>query len=180
MGGCPDLDGDGVRDCLESLIRNGDFATGIAGWMPELGTTASFSSSDGEGDPQSGSLLVTNTNHSDVTSGLTMAGAASCLPGARASSYGVWLQVALDPVPDGQAQAGITFTYYPTTDCSGAPNGISPTNLVDQSVSGWSVAQESVLPPSGTQSFLARLVVVKPFSQAMASARFDNLLIRAN
>lgn len=177
--GCPDLDGNGVRDCLESLVPNADFAAGIGTWLPEAGITQSFSSSDGKGDPRSGSLTITNPTQSSMTSGLTMAGTTLCLADAAASAYDVYLEVAVGPASDGVAQGGITFGFYPTSDCSGAASGMAPTTLLDQTVTGWRLVQEIVRPGQGTRSLLVRLVVVKPFDEASAGASFDNLLVRA-
>jgi len=177
--GCPDLDGNGVRDCLESLIPGADFASGVAGWTPEVGITQSFSSGDGKGDPHSGSLSITNPLQSAMTSGLTMAGSTFCLANATASSYDVYLEVSVGPASDGVVQAGITFGFYDAADCSGMPSGMAPTTLLDQTLTGWRLVQEIIHPGQGTRSLLVRLVVVKPFDEASAAASFDNLLVRA-
>jgi len=178
-GDCPDLDGNGVRDCAESMLPNAAFTTGIAGWTPEVGITQSFSSSDGKGDPRSGSLAITNPVQSATASGLTMAGTTLCLPDATASAYDVYLQVSVGPASDGIAQGGITFGFYATADCEGTPVGMAPTTLLDQTVAGWRLVQEIIHPVAGTRSMLVRLVVVKPFDELTAAASFDNLLVRA-
>jgi len=177
--GCPDLDGNGVRDCLESLIPNADFAAGIGGWTSETGITQSFSSSDGKGDPRSGSLVLTNPIQSTMATGLTMAGVTYCLRDATASSYDVYLEVAVGPASDGVVQAGITFGFYDAADCSGMPSGMAPTTLLDQTLTGWRLVQEIIRPGQGTHSLLVRLVVVKPFDETSAGASFDNVLVRA-
>jgi|GEM_PF-6876997 len=177
--GCPDLDGNGIADCLESLIPNADFAAGIGGWTSEAGITQSFSSSDGKGDLRSGSLVLTNSIQSTMATGLTMAGATHCLPNATASSYDVYLQVAVGPASDGVVQAGITFGFHDAADCSGTPSGMAPTTLLDQTLPGWRLVQEIIHPGQGTHSLLVRLVVVKPFEEASAGASFDNVLLRA-
>lgn len=177
--GCPDLDGNGVRDCLESLVPNSDFAAGVGEWAPEAGITQSFSSSDGKGDPRSGALSITNPIQSSTASGLTMAGTTLCLPDAAASAYDVYLEVSVGPASDGVVQGGITFGFYPTADCSGAASAMAPTTLLDQTVTGWRLVQEIIRPGQGTHSLLVRLVVVKPFDEASAGASFDNLLVRA-
>ena len=178
--GCPDLDGNGIRDCVESLVPNADFASGIAGWTPETGITQSFSSSDGKGDPHSGSLAITNPIQSQMASGLTMAGSSLCLPNTTASAYDVYLQVSVGPASDGVAQGGITFNFYPTADCSGDPSGMAPTTLLDQTISGWRLVQEIIRPGQGTHSLSMRLVVVKPFDELSAQVGFDNLLVRVH
>jgi hypothetical protein len=177
--GCPDLDGNGVRDCLESLVPNADFAAGLAGWTAEPGITQSFSSSDGKGDPRSGALAITNPNRSPMTPGLTMAGSALCLPDTSAAAYDVYLEVAVGPASDGVVQGGITFAFHDSADCSGAPSGMAPATLLDQTLTGWRLVQEIIRPGQGTRSLLVRLVVVKPFDEASAGASFDNILIRA-
>lgn len=177
--GCPDLDGNGVRDCLESLVPDADFAASLGGWTPETGITQSFSSSDGKGDAHSGSLVITYPIQVTTGAGLTMAGSTLCLPNAAASSYDVYLEVAVGPASDGIAQAGISFGFYDAADCSGTPNGMAPATLLDQTVPGWRLVQEIIHPGQRTHSLLVRLVVVKPFDEASAGASFDNLLVRA-
>ncbi len=179
-GQCPDLDGNGVMDCLESLVPNPGFNTGIAGWASELGMTQAFEpSSDGEGNPASGSLAVTNTVQSSTAPGSTMGGSSQCFPATGAASYDLYLETAVTPQADGFVQAGAAVAFYETADCSGPALDRSVPDLVDQSVTGWQVLYNIVRAPQRTASFLVRLVVVKPFAAAASRALFDNILLEA-
>ena len=175
---CPDLDGDAIPDCQESLVPNADFATGISGWKPEVGVYASFSTSaDAEGNPQSGSLVVNNTAQADPTSGLTMKGVSMCLSNTTATAYQLYLEVNPAASADGFAQAGVAVAFFPSTDCSGPQGGMAPSTLLDGSAGGWRVLQQIVQPVGGTNSLLVRLVIGKLTATAVQGS-FDNLLIR--
>jgi hypothetical protein len=179
---CPDLDGNGVLDCFESLVTNPDFRTGIAGWTSELGMTQSFRSSDGAGDgagnPASGSLSVTNPIQSDAASGLTMGGSNQCLPASGPPSYDLYLEVAVPGGADSFVEAGDAVAFFPTSDCTGPAIDSAPPTLVDQTVTGWQVLHDIIRPSPGTVSLLVRLVVAKPFTQAASQAQFDNILFK--
>jgi hypothetical protein len=58
-----DADGNGVPDCQENLVLNGQFAKDLAGWRPEFlvkEATLEWSPMDAAGDSDSGSIKVSN------------------------------------------------------------------------------------------------------------------------
>jgi hypothetical protein len=175
---CPDLDGNGILDCKESLVTNPDFKVGLAGWTPELNMTQEFSSTDGDGNPASGSIAVTNASRSDTTVGSTIGGSEMCLLAAELTSYSLYMQTFFAPGSSGLASAGAAFRFFATADCSGAINGTFMPPLADSNPSGWRVLQSSIPTPGSTRSMSIRVVVLKPFNQAPAQALFDNILIK--
>jgi hypothetical protein len=175
---CPDLDGNVVLDCKESLIINPDFKTGLDGWTAELNMTQSFASIDGNGNPSSGSIAVTNASQSDTALGSVMGGSKQCVPTAGLTGYDLYLETLFVPSLDGFTSSGAAFEFYSTMDCSGAANGSFMPPLADSNLSGWRILQGIVSTPGNTRSMLVRLVVLKPFKQAPTQALFDNILLK--
>jgi hypothetical protein len=176
---CPDLDGNGVLDCKESLLINPAFRADIAGWTEELETKQAFLSGDATNNPKSGSLAVTNARQSDTAAGLTMAGSTQCVPTMGVAGLDYLLQTLVSARPGDSVSSGIEFHFYPSTDCSGPLTGVFSPALVDATSTDWQLLQGIVAPAPGTRSLNLRLVVVKPFKQQLAQAAFDNILLRA-
>ncbi len=175
---CPDLDGNGILDCKESLVTNPDFKAGLVGWTPELNMAQGFSSTDGDGNPASGSIAVTNASQSDATFGSTIGGSEMCLPAGELTRYRLYVQTFFAPGASGLASAGAAFRFFATEDCSGLPNGAFMPPLAQSNPSGWRTLQSSVPTPGNTRSMAMRLVVLKPFSLPPAQAQFDNILLK--
>ncbi len=176
---CPDLDGDGVPDCTQTLVQNPGFDSATTGWKAEPATTASWTSQDGNGKASSGAIAVVNsdTNPADAPYGATTGGAFQCLTVTPGSCYQVDAQVS---IPSGQASvaAGFVIDEHTTGDCSQPPftSFVSPQI---SSIGAWqTVSGTTTQVPLGVASAAVRLVAVKPMAQASAEALFDNVLIR--
>jgi hypothetical protein len=174
-GECPDLDDNGVLDCRESLVKNGDFATGLAGWAAEPNATAAFDGTDdGDGVRTSGALAVTNTAMGESVNAF-MVGARQCV-NAGGGTYQLFGQVKLQEA--GAATAGINVQFFNAADCGGAVSGVYSSSLYDSAPQWRTIAAQMPVPPS-VRSMAVRLVVVKPYRQAPVKALFDNVLLRA-
>jgi hypothetical protein len=176
---CPDLDGNGVADCRETLVQNPGLDSATTGWTAEPSTTASWTSQDGGKNASSGAVAVVNndTNPADAPYGTTTAGAFQCLAVTPGSCYQVDAQTS---IPSGQASvaAGFVLDEHTTGDCSQAP----VTSFLSPQLSGtggWqTIAGTTTRIPLGIGSVAVRLVAVKPVAQASAEALFDNVLVR--
>jgi hypothetical protein len=177
---CPDLDGDGVPDCKQTLAQNPGFDSATTGWTAEPATTGSWTSRDGSGNAGSGAIDVVNkdTDPAHAPFGTTAAGAYQCLPVTMGACYHVAAQTW---IPSGQASlaAGFVLDEHTTADCSQAA-AASYTSSQVSSVGAWkTVSGTTTQVPLGVASLALRLVAFKPVAQATAEALFDNVLIRA-
>lgn len=174
-GMCPDSDKNGVTDCAENLVKNGDLSVDLTGWIAQPYTTQDFILEDALGDPQSGSIAVTSTNMIDMD-GLSMVGPRQCVATA-ASAFDVRAQVFVRSIL-ATAQAAVNVPFFATADCSGS----QITSYTSPLVSGqgaWQLTKGTMTAPAGSKSMSVRLVVIKPFKQPALKVLFDNVLLRA-
>jgi hypothetical protein len=176
---CPDLDGDGVADCHQTLVQNPGFDSATTGWTAEAAGSGGWTSVDGGGSPGSGAIAVVNndTNANDAPYGTTTVGAFQCLTVTIGSCYQVDVQTS---IPSGQASvaAGFVIDEHTTGDCSQSPatSFVSPQA---STVGAWqTISGTTTRIPLGIGSVAVRLVAVKPVAQATAEALFDNVLVR--
>jgi hypothetical protein len=160
-----------------SLLRNGGFdtATDLRGWKPELLATAVWDGRDAAGNPASGSLAVTNGNTAEAV-GSSEAGARRCLivPGGE---YRIGADVL---IAEGRSDglAGLSFSFFPSTNCAGAASG-PPTESLIGGAGAWMRVQVAAAPPPGANSMLVRGVALKPFRQPALTVLFDNVIVQA-
>jgi hypothetical protein len=176
---CPDLDHDGVRDCIQTLAANAGFDRSAAEWTPELDTTATWTSPDGVGNPQSGSLEVDNVDvSSGDVNGLVTAGAFQCIPVTAGSRYEVAVQAYLAS-GQGAGWAGFVVRFYFAGDCTGPTTGFDFLSGQGTTLDSWqTIAGTTMQVPLGITSIAVRLVAVKPIAQPSLSVSFDNILVR--
>jgi hypothetical protein len=171
----PDLDGNGMLDCRETMTANADFARDGAGWDAEVGATLAWDARDAEAHAGSGSLAVTNTASSNVASS-SMAGGRRCLPVAGGTVYRLLAQVMM-PAGQPSATAGLAAAFHASADCSGPLLAAVPLPLASK-LDVWSLLTADAQAPAVARSLQVRLVVVKPFTQPAVRALFDNVLVR--
>jgi hypothetical protein len=176
---CPDLDHDGVRDCMQTLAANAGFDQSAAEWTPEPDTTATWTSVDGVGNPRSGSLEVDNVDvASGDINGLVTAGAFQCIPVTAGSRYEVAVQAYLAS-GQGSGWAGFVVRFYFADDCTGPTTGFDFLSGQGTALDGWqTIAGTTMQVPLGITSIAVRLVAVKPIAQPSLSVSFDNILVR--
>lgn len=177
IGECPDLDGNGTLDCKESLVMNPDFKSNVQGWTAEVDVTAAFATGDGDGNKQSGSMVVTNSIRSNGE-GSSMAGARQCIAAMPGKSYALHGQMFIIGGQGMGAQAGVSLQFFAGAGCTGARTGGYTSTLVDRP-NLWQVVQGVAAAPAMAGSVEVRLVVVKSFKQDPIRVLFDNILIKA-
>ena len=176
---CPDLDGDGIPDCHQTLVSNPGFDSDTSGWTAETGATASWTSEDGTGNPSSGAIAVIDgdSNPTDAPYGSTIVGASQCIRVTAGSCYQIDVQT-LIPTAQTNVSAGFVLDEHTTSDCSQA----TATSFISPQVStagAWQkVSGTTTQIPLGVASVAVRLVAAKPVAQASAEALFDNILVR--
>jgi hypothetical protein len=178
--GCPDLDGDGVPDCQQTLVKNPGFDDATTSWTAEPGSTTSWASTDGNGNPQSGAISVSNTDTDvdDAPYGTTTTGAFQCVTVDPGSCYQVDVQAYL-PSSSGPGAAGFILDYYTSATCGGATPATAFVSPQVTATDSWeTVSGRTTQIPLGVAAVAVRLVAVKAVEQVSAEALFDNVLLR--
>ena len=173
--GCPDLDGNSVADCDETLVANGSFDANLNDWHEEDNALGSWVEEDGLEHDDSGSATITNRTFYEDRDGQVMRGLWQCIPAAAGARYQLLTQVRITGEV-GQGWGGINVWFYDESDCTGA-NVTASTPLLG-TTTGWSLTEAQVQASETAQSMLVRLVVNKPFSSPAITVDFDNVLIR--
>jgi hypothetical protein len=173
IGRCPDLDGNFVFDCDETIAKNYGFDQDTSDWSAETNIALACQVLDAAGHPDSGSLAVEDTFTSDMEGG-SMLGADQCMAVNEQTLYAFAVQVS---VPDGATgtTAGFQLIFYDDDNCMGSKVGIVTSPVV--SGSSWNVAKLVRPTPKLTKSLLMRLVTIKPYREAPNSVLFDNVLV---
>jgi hypothetical protein len=175
-GRCPDLDGNGVFDCDETMIKNPSFdvAMQTQNWLPDTDLELSWHDGDARGYADSGSLIVENQAEYDQDNE-SMLGARQCIPVTAGAIYHFAAEIS---VPDdaGEGRGGIQIIVYDVPACVGDIVETFTTNTVKGSA--WKVNQVTYIAPPTGKSIAMRLVAVKPFRDPPVAVSFDNILVR--
>jgi hypothetical protein len=169
---CPDLDGNGVLDCDETLVKNASFDEDATGWSLETGSELAWEDKDGWDHDDSGSLGVTN-QVVETIEGNALTGARQCFPVSGGTVYTFAVQISM-PDYAGDTKAGMQLNLFDNAACAGNLLDHPTTNWVKGSA--WNVAQITYLTPPKAKSAMLRLVAMKPFRQTPVAVLFDNVL----
>ncbi|MDX2020915.1 MAG: hypothetical protein SF187_11805 [Deltaproteobacteria bacterium] len=173
--GAADIDANGVLDCEETSVINGEFAADVAAWNLDVGGTKQFFAADGLESATSGSMLVANANIADVA-GSSLAGVNQCVSIVPGANYLLMSQI-LIPVNQSPGFAANSVFFYGTPNCTGGVLNVFTSQAVTVTNS-WTKLISRPTAPAGSQSALLRLVVGKSFRQPSLQALFDNVLLR--
>jgi hypothetical protein len=173
---CPDLDGNSVLDCDETMIKNPSFDSSLQtqNWVADSDLELSWDEGDAHGYTSSGVLIVENQAEYDQDNE-SMLGARQCVPVTAGAIYHFAAEIS---VPDdaGDGRGGIQITVYDVPACVGNVVESFTTNTVKGSA--WKVAQVTYIAPLLAKSLAMRLVAVKPFRDPPVAVSFDNILVR--
>jgi hypothetical protein len=173
--GCEDLDEDGTRDCEQTVAQNPRFMTNAAGWEPEPTLHQSWEPRDASNIPESGALLVRNTNTAQGV-GTMLSGSRQCIAVVGQESYSVAVNTFI-PNGQGEGSAGVNVWFFGSDQCEANSIGTLPVQLVSET-GVWSVVRGKFSAPGGARSMHVRLVTSKPFAQPSMEALFDDVLVR--
>jgi hypothetical protein len=175
-GRCPDLDGNTVLDCDETMIKNPSFDGSMQtqNWVADSDLELRWHADDAHGYATSGSLIVENQAEYDQDNE-SMLGARQCVPVTAGAIYHFASEIS---VPDdaGEGRGGIQITVYDVPACVGDIVEAFTTNTVKGSA--WKVTQVTYIAPPLAKSLAMRLVAVKPFRDPPLAVSFDNVLVR--
>ncbi len=146
----------------------------IVGWQAEPDSTQKWSSTDFAGDPNSGSLMVTNKSKGNSGSYST-AGSSQCVLVTTGSGYDVSAEVF---IARGQSNGsgGFSIEFYDDTACQGAL--VQLENYLTATTNAWQRGERTAT-PAGAHSALIRLVVSKLESDPPFSVLFDDVTFEA-
>lgn len=163
----------------DSLLTNGFFDGGLAGWSGSGGPPAYDAAIDADDDPSSGSADLENDG--SVSEGFN--GFWQCVPVEPGVEYFASSRIRFTPleVPTGYAQLAVIF--FASADCSPASNlGSHHGAQVDPATQrGQWVAsdvgdfQSGVVAPAGTKAAAVHLILFKQEAGGVLSINVDNL-----
>ena len=175
-GVCPDLDGNLVNDCQETLPQNPDFDAAAAPWAPDfVGAVSWMAGQDAQGNPASGALAVRNTTVLEAD-GTSLGGAQQCVPVTADRSYRLMLELFIAP-SQSAGSGGANLQFFESSDCTGPVKGAYLSVLVSQT-GAWKKVEGTPRAPAGARSALVKLVVAKAFRTQPLQILFDNVLLR--
>jgi hypothetical protein len=177
---CPDLDGNGVPDCTETLVSNPSFDSDSSHWRPDENVAQSWLPMDAtpSASSSSGSLRVENSLFGEVPT-LAIAGTSQCIAISGGSPIEAYVQLALASGGATDSAGALETDFYSSEDCSGDIQMSRGSNsaLTDSEWRSIGLSEEA---PQTAHSLQVRLVAIKPFSDSALSVLFDNVLVRAN
>ena len=173
---CPDIDGNHVLDCDETLAKNGSFDDDVSNWMNDSGVASSWRDIDSHDGDDSGSLALEIQTVADQD-GNVMLGTRQCFSAAGGAVYYYGVEISV-PESAEDYRAGFQLLIHDSPACSGQPVDKVDSNYIEGS--SWSVAQITYLTPTSTKSIALRLIAIKPFRAEPVNVRFDNVLVRTD
>jgi hypothetical protein len=174
------LDGNGVPDCRETLLKNGDFARDASGWTADPEVRVAWDEQNATGDVPSGSALVTSTVAASAgATGSVLRVAKQCvaLSGKQLVTVYANALVGADQAADGHAEVDVFF--FDVAGCAGTyTSSFSTPQPLDAAPEQWLTLRAGSVSGSNTQSALVALTLSQPLSAPAFAARFDNVLLK--
>lgn len=156
----------------QNLVSNPDFEADVTGWTTDPAATVLWSPLDADGNPLSGSAVVTNlsTTAGDST------GARQCIEDIVGGEF---YRVAAEIlVPGGQAETGganLLVQWYADSGCFSQLGGVLTPWVTDATPDVWLTSVDTFAAPMGVQSARLRLSVAKDQVSGTLDAHFDNV-----
>lgn len=173
---CPDIDGNHVLDCDETLAKNGSFDENVSNWANDSSVVSSWRDADSHDGEDSGSMALEIQTVTDQD-GTVMLGTRQCFSAAGGAVYYYGVEISVPEAAEG-SRAGFQLLVHDVPACAGEPFSKVESNFVEGS--SWSVAQLTYLTPATAKSISLRLLVIKPFRAEPEKVRFDNVLVRTD
>jgi hypothetical protein len=172
-----DLDGNGISDRLETLVKNPGFDLDAAGWSGEGGALISWTIGDANKPGSPGCISLIQSTMADAA-GTSTGAAQQCVAAAGGQSYRLHAQALLNRPLDSGGSTAVGLAFYSSVDCSGDP--LSSHNAPPASFSNlWLPLSDAVTAPPGSRSVAVRLLVSKVTRLPALQVLFDNVLFKA-
>ncbi|MGE5181481.1 MAG: hypothetical protein ACM31C_05445 [Acidobacteriota bacterium] len=174
----PDLNMNGVADCLENMIAYGQFTTGVAPFADSTSATIAWSATDAMGSATSGSALLTDTVQTTTANGGdVLSDCIAVQPNMTYTVYAQYFMASGQPGGDASNAAWIPIQVWGDTACT-MPGATISGGTLGATKDAWDVYQRTFT-PSGRAIQLMVGVIKGPTTSPVAAA-FDNLLLVAN
>ncbi|HEY0462958.1 MAG TPA: matrixin family metalloprotease [Polyangiaceae bacterium] len=180
IGGCLDLDEDGVADCDETLIRNATFKTDIEAWQADADAQLAWGERNAASDLPSGSALLHAVGTAvPGATGAALQSASQCLKVDGKQLVTVYANAFVDADQSSLGVAEIRVLFFDSEACAGAyvSSFLTPQPLSVENAEWFALKAGSVSGPD-TKSALVRLVVSRPLEAGSFQASFDNVLLK--
>ena len=177
---CPDIDGNGVGDCEETLLANANFARDVQSWTAEGGAALAWDAENATLDLPSGSALLTapNVEGSAAAGGGTFA-AKQCVKIAGEQLVTVYADVWVGGDQDSKSYGKVEVYFFDSDACVGPylTNFVTPQPL-EAMPGAWQLLKAGALSGQNTRSGLVKLALGSPAFVTPLAARFDNVLLK--
>lgn len=173
---CPDIDGNKVLDCDETLAQNAGFDADVSTWANDTGASTKWDERDAHSRTDSGALSLELETVVDKE-GTVLLGTRQCFSASGGAVYRFATEVSV-PVETASARAGIQLIPYASPACNGTLLDNVTSNLIQGTT--WSVAEITYLMPVAAKSVALRLIAIKPFKDEPTPILFDNVLVRTD
>jgi|GEM_PF-6195995 len=168
---CPDLNGNSLSDCSETLLKSASFDASFTGapsdWRVDNGATASWDSLDAT-SPYSGSVVLTSSSADTL-------GMDQCVALQSGKSYEAQALMLIQ-APASTGFARMNANFYPSADCSGNYDRVVA-SFPDGTINSWRTLHVPESPALSDRSLRIRLEVLKASGAASISVHFDSVLL---
>lgn len=177
----PDINANGVPDCVENLLADGQFAKDLGPWIPAASNyTLSFSPVDDFGSPASGSAFVGYDTVDDAAVPGSVAYMLSeCVPLAAQASYSIYFRMLMSSVPP--AGIGVSpvlyFNVYSDANCASQVSTTVGQPVQTWNPGAWSTYSSAIAPPQAGQSMRFLVGFVQSNTTKVFRAYVDNVLL---
>jgi hypothetical protein len=180
VGGCADLDEDGVADCQESLLTNPSFEADVAHWSADAGASLTWDPRDALGAANSGTALLSAASSAVDTGGSSLLTAGQCITVTGGQIVIAYANALVEDGQDTTGKAAIYVDFYDAAGCGGASGSSFSTPQPLDAVAGtWLTLKAASLTSAATHSARVMLALEKPLQAQSFHARFDNVLIKS-
>jgi hypothetical protein len=180
VGGCADLDEDGVADCQESLLTNPSFAADVAHWSADAGASLTWDPRDALGAADSGTARLSAASSAVDTVGSSLVTAGQCISVTGGQIVIAYANALVEDAQDDTGKAAIYVDFYDAAGCGGASSSSFSTPQPLDAVAGtWLTLKAALLTSAATHSARVMLALEKPLQAQSFHARFDNVLIKS-
>lgn len=156
----------------QNLVTNSDFDADVTGWTTGSTATIVWHPLDADGNPLSGSAVVTNLSTTPGDS----SGARQCIEGIVGGEF--YRAGAEILVPSGQSETGranVLIQWYVVPGCSSQLGSSSTPWIDDLTPDVWLNTANTFAAPPGVQAARLRLSVEKDQDSGILDAHFDGV-----
>lgn len=172
VGGCADLDTDGIPDCEATLVQNPTFTSDVEGWTPLGESELTWRPENALGDLPSGSAELTTETEIRASASQCVALEGAQLVIAYASAF-----VEAGDDAEQPSKAELEVTFFRGEGCSGVSDGyfVTPPSTL---AGAWTTIQAGGTSKDTTLSASIALVGMKTETNAALSIYFDNVMLK--